>query len=70
MGKRYRQFIKKLKNESLCTVTPEDIYMQTDFFDRVYTNSCHQTNSKRRVLGNFLGCEVEVYPYKQRDKWG
>ena len=33
MGKRYRQFIKKLKNESLCTVTPEDIYMQTDFFD-------------------------------------
>ena len=33
MGKRYRQFIKKLKSESLCTVTPEDIYMQTDFFD-------------------------------------
>lgn len=33
MGKRYRQFIKKLKNESLCTVTPEDIYMKTDFFD-------------------------------------
>ena len=33
MGKRYRQFIKDLRKDSRCTVTPDDIYMETDFFD-------------------------------------
>ena len=33
MGKRYRQFVKDLRKDSRCTIKPDDIYMETDFFD-------------------------------------
>lgn len=31
--KKHKQFIKEIKQHSKCTLTPEDIYKNTDFFD-------------------------------------
>ena len=31
--KKHKQFIKEIKQHSKCTITPEDIYKNTDFFD-------------------------------------
>ena len=33
LNKKHKQFIKKLKQQSPCTITPEDIYKNTDFFN-------------------------------------
>lgn len=34
MTKKHKEFIKQIKSMPRCTVTPEDIYEKTDFFDR------------------------------------
>lgn len=32
--KKHKEFIKQLKERNKCTVSPQDIYMNTDFFDK------------------------------------
>ena len=35
---KHKEFIKQLKQQSPCTITPEDIYKNTDFFDNTYSH--------------------------------
>ena len=39
LNKKHKQFIKKLKQQSPCTITPEDIYKNTDFFNNKQSES-------------------------------
>ena len=32
-NKKHKQFIKELKQHTSCTITPDDIYNNTDFFN-------------------------------------
>ena len=36
-NKKHKEFIKQIKETNTCTVTPQDIYSNTDFFDNNYS---------------------------------
>ena len=68
--KKHKQFIKEIKQHSKCTLTPEDIYKNTDFFDNKQptTKPTYKLAFMVSVIIVFISLSLTTYLLVQNNK--